>query len=252
MEIGLHYYQFNIGDYASHTRHLSLIEDLAYRRLLDLYYLHERPLNDCSATVARLIGLSDYPQEVETVLIEFFQHVDGGYVNSRADKEIAHYHAKIQQAAKAGKASAERRFNGRSTDVQPTNNQEPITNNQKTNKKPKALAIRPDDVSQVVWDDFLAIREKVKKPFTTTALKIIRREAEKAGYTIEKALETCCARGWQGFEAKWVQERLTASEERRDQMAQLTRGLSVPKAKPFWAKDDNVEVIANVEPKGLL
>jgi hypothetical protein len=119
-------------------------------------------------------------------------------------------------------------------------------------KKPKALAIRPDDVSQVVWDDFLAIREKVKKPFTTTALKIIRREAEKAGYTLEQALETCCGRGWQGFEAKWVQERLTAAEERRDQMAQLTRGLSVPKAKPFWAKDDTVEVIANVEPKGLL
>lgn len=132
---GMHYYTFNIGDYASHTRHLSPIEDLAYRRLLDLYYLHERPLNDCSATVARLVGLSDYQHEVETVLIEFFQHVDGGYVNPRADKEIAHYHAKCEQAARAGKASAERRFNGRSTDVQPTNNQEPITNNQQPKKE---------------------------------------------------------------------------------------------------------------------
>jgi len=35
----MHYYQFNIGDYASHTRHLSDLEDLAYRRLLDAYYL---------------------------------------------------------------------------------------------------------------------------------------------------------------------------------------------------------------------
>ena len=39
----MHYYSFNIGDYASHTRHLTAIEDLAYRRLLDLYYLHEQP-----------------------------------------------------------------------------------------------------------------------------------------------------------------------------------------------------------------
>jgi uncharacterized protein YdaU (DUF1376 family) len=236
MEIDLHYYQFNIGDYASHTRHLSIVEDLAYRRLLDLYYLHERPLIDCSATVARLVGLSDYQQEVETVLIEFFQHIDGGYVNPRADKEIAHYHAKIQQASNAGKASAERRYNSRSTTVQPNNNQEPITNNHKPNKKQKPLALRPDDVSQVVWDDFIAIREKVKKPFTATALKIMRREAEKAGFTIEKALETCCARGWQGFEAKWVQERLTASQERRNTMDALTRGLATPKPqKPFWS-----------------
>lgn len=126
----MHYYQFNIGDYASHTRHLSIIEDIAYRRLLDLYYLHERPLGDCSANVARLIGMSAYQEEVETVLIEYFEHVDGGYINIRADKEIAHYHSKIEQASKAGKASAERRLSTRSTDVQPTNNHKPITNNQ--------------------------------------------------------------------------------------------------------------------------
>lgn len=28
----MHYYNFHIGDYASHTRHLSPIEDIAYRR----------------------------------------------------------------------------------------------------------------------------------------------------------------------------------------------------------------------------
>lgn len=131
----MHYYQFNIGDYASHTRHLSWVEDLAYRRLLDLYYLHERPLNDCSATVARLIGLSHHQNEVEAVLNEFFHLTDVGYVNHRADKEIAHYHAKSEQAARAGKASAQRRFNARSTDVQPNNNQEPITNKQEPKKE---------------------------------------------------------------------------------------------------------------------
>jgi uncharacterized protein YdaU (DUF1376 family) len=126
----MHYYQFNIGDYLSHTKHLDLMEDLAYRRLLDLYYLHERPLNSGIASVARQIGMRDQETEVKTVLEEFFDLSDDGWINQRADKEIKHFHSKIDQASRAGKASAERRMSARSTDVQLTNNQEPITNNQ--------------------------------------------------------------------------------------------------------------------------
>jgi uncharacterized protein YdaU (DUF1376 family) len=134
----MHYYQFNIGDYASHTRHLDLDEDLAYRRLLDMYYLHERPLNADSAVVAKQIGMREKVQVVQDVLNEFFQLGEEGWVNDRADKEIKHFHSKIEQASRAGKASAERRSNARSTDAQPTNKQEPITNNQETIKEAKA------------------------------------------------------------------------------------------------------------------
>jgi uncharacterized protein YdaU (DUF1376 family) len=130
----MHYYQFNIGDYVSHTRHLSPIEDIAYRRLLDAYYLTERPLSVGLTSVARQIGLREYEQEVGMVIQEFFVLGEHGWTNNRADKEIAHYKSKVDQASRAGKASAERRSNARSTDVpsdvQPTNNQEPITNNQ--------------------------------------------------------------------------------------------------------------------------
>ena len=181
----MHYYQFNIGDYASHTRHLSIIEDIAYRRLLDLYYLHERPLGDCSANVARLIGMSAYQQEVETVLIEYFEHVDGGYINIRADKEIAHYHSKIEQASKAGKASAERRSNSRSTDVQPTNNQEPITNNH-------------------IYTDFEKVLKAKNKTLTETLIASIQSESAKANMTIDQAIKICCERGWSTFKAEWV------------------------------------------------
>jgi uncharacterized protein YdaU (DUF1376 family) len=124
----MHYYQFNIGDYASHTRHLNPIEDVAYRRLLDAYYLQERPLNVGITTVARQINMREYESEVQLVLEEFFSLTDEGWVNHRADKEINHYKAKVEQASRAGKASAERRSNARSTDVQPTNNHKPITN----------------------------------------------------------------------------------------------------------------------------
>ena len=130
----MHYYQFNIGDYVSHTRHLSPIEDIAYRRLLDAYYLSERPLNVGVTSVARQIGLREHEPEVGMVLQEFFVLGEQGWTSNRADKEIAHYRSKVDQASRAGKASAERRSNARPTDVltdvQPTNNQEPITNNQ--------------------------------------------------------------------------------------------------------------------------
>ena len=127
----MHYYQFNIGDYASHTRHLDLLEDLAYRRILDLYYLHERQLSGDATLVAKQIGMRDEAATVRDVLNEFFEKTDEGYVNARADKEIAHYHSKIEQASRAGKASAERRLGNRSTgvatDVQLNNKQETIT-----------------------------------------------------------------------------------------------------------------------------
>jgi len=131
----MHYYQFNIGDYVSHTRHLSPIEDIAYRRLLDAYYLSERPLNSGIAVVARQIGLKEHEPEVHEVLQEFFKLTEDGWINIRADKEIAHFKGKIEQASRAGKASAERRSNSRSTDVQPTNNQQPITINQEPIKE---------------------------------------------------------------------------------------------------------------------
>jgi uncharacterized protein YdaU (DUF1376 family) len=194
----MNYYQFHIGDYKSHTHHLSPIEDIIYRRLLDVYYLQEQPLNAGSTSVARQINMREYEKDVELVLNEFFTLTEEGWTNCRADKEIGAYKAKIKQASNAGKVSAERRFNGRSTDVptdvQPTNNQEPIT----------IKTLRPADVSELVWADFLALRKIKKSPITETGLSRIKSQATKAGLSLESALEMCCARGWQGFEAEWV------------------------------------------------
>ena len=127
----MHYFQFNIGDYASHTRHLSPMEDLAYRRLLDLYYLKDGQVYGDEAEVARQVGLREYVQEVKQVLQDFFcLDADDRWSHARCDAEIAHFRQKSEKASNAGKASAQRRSNVRSTDVQPTNNQQPITNNQ--------------------------------------------------------------------------------------------------------------------------
>lgn len=126
----MHYYSFHIKDYAAATAHLSAEEDLAYRRILDIYYESERPISLDIALVARRIRLPE--DAVKIVLDEFFQPTNTGWINSRADEEINKYKAKLKQASDAGRASAQRRFNGRSTDVQPTINQEPRTKNQET------------------------------------------------------------------------------------------------------------------------
>lgn len=93
----MHYYSFHIGDYMSHTRHLSLIEDLAFRRLLDFYYLHEQPIKQ--RDIARQIGMREHEQDVLTVLNEFFVSTEDGFVNPRADKEILDF--KSHQAKSA-------------------------------------------------------------------------------------------------------------------------------------------------------
>ena len=200
----MYYYQFNIGDYASHTQRLSLLEDLAYRRLLDEYYLHERPLNGGLTSVARQIGMRDHEAEVKFVLELFFKLTEDGWANARADKEIAHFRGKIEQASKAGKASAERRLSGRSTEVQPTNNQQPITNNHKPIKN---TVVPPVGVTESVWQDWLSLRKAKKAAVTQTAIDGIAREASKAGVSLQVALETCCARGWTGFKADWLKDK---------------------------------------------
>jgi hypothetical protein len=36
------------------------------------------------------------------------------------------------------------------------------------------------------------------------AVERIRKEASRAGMSLNAALELCCARGWQGFNAEWI------------------------------------------------
>ena len=198
----MHFYSFNIGDYMSHTVHLSLMEDLAYRRCLDIYYLHEKPLPEDATEVARLIRMPEHKPEVVQVLKEFFTHnVGTGYVHKRTDEEITKYQAKIQSASRAGKASALARSNASSTTVQLNKKQETLNKKQETNIK------RPRNVSKKTWDDFLVHRKNKKAPLTETALKGIKNEVKKTSISLEDALVMCQARGWQSFKSDWVVDR---------------------------------------------
>ena len=206
----MHFYQFHIGDYKSHTHHLSPMEDLAFRRLLDHYYLHEIPIKQ--RDIARQIGLRDFEQEVLTVLDEFFVSTENGFINPRADEEINKYR-KFSEDGKKGAAKRWHKDGNGEANSPPnatpiaTNNQEPITNNHKPIKERATVVATPDGVSQSVWDDFKTLRKAKKAPITQRAIDGLIAEAGKAGWSLEQALTECCVRGWQAFKAEWVADK---------------------------------------------
>ena len=121
----MNYYPFHLGDYTAHTSHLELLEDLAYRRLLDLYYLKEELIPLDIQETARLIRMKAHTEDVETVLREFFKETESGWRHSRCDEEIAHMQDKQEKAkasaaasVKARQANAQRTLNERSTEVE--------------------------------------------------------------------------------------------------------------------------------------
>ena len=100
-------YNHHIGDFRSSTGHLSDLEELAYRRLLEVYYSTEMPIPLDLAQVARKIKSTE--QIVAQLMKDFFDFQDDGYHNKRCDIEIQMYLDRVADAVKAGKASARRR-----------------------------------------------------------------------------------------------------------------------------------------------
>jgi uncharacterized protein YdaU (DUF1376 family) len=98
----MNYYPFHVGDYLRDTVHLEPMEDLAYRRLLDLYYLTESPIPLETQSVSRRLRLGF--DVVEMVLNEFFNRTDDGYMHKRCDAEIASFQRRSERARVNGKA----------------------------------------------------------------------------------------------------------------------------------------------------
>lgn len=204
----MNHYPHHIGDFNNATRHLTRVERALYRDMLELYYDTEQPLNSDVSKIARRVLASSEEEKhaLNMVLEEFFVLMDDGWHNSRCDAEIAKYQGQIEQASRAGKASAAKRFNKRSTTVeQPFNQPEPEPEPKKKSASPRAslLAIPP-----TLLADYLAVRKaKRAGPLTKTAAAILEREAEKAGISVADAVTACCEYGWQGFNAGWYAER---------------------------------------------
>jgi uncharacterized protein YdaU (DUF1376 family) len=215
----MHYYQFNIGDYKSHTEHLSEMEDLAYRRLLDWYYLHESPIPLDESEVARQIRMRSHIDCIASVLREYFERTDDGWIHHRANKEMAKAGDKSQKASESAKVRWSKQRNANALPTQSesnaTHDTEHITQNTRHKKSATAVAA-PEGVSQEVWDTFVQQRKASRAVITPVVIKTIAAEAQKAGWTLDKALAECAARGWRGFKAEWVQPKQSFAQQAAD------------------------------------
>ena len=112
----MHYFQHNIADYRKDTAHLTLLEHGVYRQLLDQYYLNEKPLPLDQDKLMRLLCARSEGEirAVLSVLGDFFEKVELGYIHKRCDAEIEAFQSKQVKAI----AAANKRWNN--ADALPT------------------------------------------------------------------------------------------------------------------------------------
>lgn len=130
----MNYYPFHPGDYLRDTAHLEPMEDLAYRRLLDLYYLSEAPIPLETQQVSRRLRLGS--ESVIAVLNEFFICTSNGYIHKRCDAEIADYRHRQERSRQNGKGGGRPKNQGEKPSRFPAGSQqEPIGNPAATQPK---------------------------------------------------------------------------------------------------------------------
>ena len=208
----MHYYSFHVSDYIHDTAHLSNYEDLAFRRLLDLYYTSEKPIPNQTHEVARRIRMSNQINAVQTVLEEFFMFdmENNFWFHKRCDETIAAYQAKAERNREVGKLGGRPKLNpdANQEETQVVSkhnpNQEPITNNHKPKRENATVVACPLDVRDQVWNDWVALRRSKKAPITATVVEGARKEAFKLNWPLDKFLVEWCTRGSQGLKAEWI------------------------------------------------
>lgn len=172
----MHYYSFHVSDYIHDTAHLSIYEDLAFRRLLDLYYTSEKPIPNKTQEVSRRIRMTDQINAVQTVLEEFFMFdmENDCWFHKRCDKAIADYQAKAERNRAVGKLGGRPKSNPdaipQETQVVSKHNpnQEPITNNHKPiDKNKRGSRLSPDFCLPMEWRDFCIQERRELHPTQT-------------------------------------------------------------------------------------
>ena len=172
------WYKFYLGDYITHTNHLSDAEDLAYRRLLDLYYISEKPIPIDTESVARKIRLD--LDITESVLGEFFDKGVDGYRNNRCDMEIAKYQHQVENNRQLGKRGGRPKKTESITETKPK-----VIPNQIQIQNKKISSVAPTTSR---FDEFWA-------SWPTSKRKVARAECEKKWFkqNLDKVADTIIA-----------------------------------------------------------
>jgi len=117
----------------------------------------------------------------------------------------------------------------------------PEKRREETDKEKEKETDTPSGVSQQIWDSFVKQRKTKKAQVTALVIDGIQKEADKAGWTLEMALNEVVVRNWQSFKAEWVKDKVSNAERLSNSMAVLTNGLTAPK-KQFWQLEESKDV----------
>lgn len=93
-------YKFRVQEYITQTRGLPDAEDLAYRRLIDLCYLGERPIPGGIGSIAGVVGL-DYDC-VEPVLKRFFKQTPAGWITDDIEADLEAHRKRVEHSKRIG------------------------------------------------------------------------------------------------------------------------------------------------------
>lgn len=139
------------------------------------------------------------------------------YASDSSTARVRKHREKSKKAGETDETFQERSSNAleqNRTDTEQIKEIPPTPRKRGTRAAVPSLTV-PDLVAKGVPHDvateFLAIRSRKRAPLTELALAGIQREADKAGLPLGEALRKCVERGWQGFDADWVQNQARAS-----------------------------------------
>lgn len=149
----MNFYPFHIGDYLSHTAHLEPMEDLAYRRMIDLYFVRESCLPVDPVEVAKLIRLRGELDVVKAMLLEFFTKTQAGWVNTRCDYEIGEAQSKRMKAQQSAAKRWESEGNANAKPSHTEGNAPNPNPNPNPKGKSKTVGSYPEAFEQV-WGEY--------------------------------------------------------------------------------------------------
>lgn len=232
----MHYYKFNIADWALHTAHLTLEEEAVYFRLINHYYDSEQAIPLETHSVIRRLRLGNHSDTVEVILSEFFTKTEKGYFHNRCEEILKDYRKTVSRnrknAAKGGRprkdvASSETQSVSsgipKETESEPTGipNQELRTTNHKPLVKDKNTS--PSACSEVdqIFQSGEITKEKISEirsirksnrgaAITARVAKALLKEfiaGGQLGWSLDAMLDEWASRGWKSFKAEWLPQK---------------------------------------------
>ena len=248
-----------IADYLSSTSRLTTEQHGAYLLLMMDYWKNGAP-PDNDQILAQITKLSPIAwTNARTRLQPFFEVSDGIWIQRRIESEMVKANHNKQVNSKRGKAGAEARWGNAPSipdaslevcsaySTSPSPSPSPLTT-------PSTTKIQtPEGVSDSVWQEFKSLRKAKRAPITQRAIDSISSEAQKIGWSLEKALEECVVRGWQAFKADWVVQKknpadivkltVPSSKERDPALAKLDRDREMASPMPDHIREQIKSVL---------